>query len=188
MGYFPAYNIQEGQINNNAAFQQGGVVQQAVFYKVFPHEIVRCTALAIRRRAEILGPVSKFDKLTEKLAGVVAGPINLPNHWSQAWGDVERGLAFLAAGKETQGVTYLQQSLSAGGQFDHPLTCVALLELGKISLKKGDYANAAHNFDEATFAAVNFDDFGVLEEAFRYRAIVHLLSNRQEFFAPFDPP
>ena len=48
--------IGQGQIDINAAIQQGGVVQKAMLYPIEPAEIVRTTALAIRRRAQLLGP------------------------------------------------------------------------------------------------------------------------------------
>ena len=60
------------------------------------------------------------------------------------------------------------------GEFDHPLTCVALLELGRIKLRQGDYKSAANFFEEATYAAATYSNYGVLEEAFRYAALGNL--------------
>ena len=166
--------------------QQGGVVQQAMFYSINPQEILRCTTLAIRRCAEILGPISKNDPLTERVAGVFSRQLTLPNHWSEAWADVERGLALIAAGKENQGLPSLQRSLTAQGEFDHPLTCVALLEIGKLSLAHGDYPAALQSFEEATFSAFDYSDYGVLEEAFRYAALTHLITNSKDFYSPLQ--
>ncbi len=56
----------------------------------------------------------------------------------------------------------------AGGEYDHPLTSVALLELGRLALAQATMPAASKYFDEATYAAVNYPDYGVLEEAFRY--------------------
>ncbi len=73
------------------------------------------------------------------------------------------------------------------------MTCVVLLELGRLALKGGDYATAAKCFDEATFAAMNkyssypwFPDYGVLEEAFRYGTITHLVANRKGLYPPLE--
>ncbi len=176
--------ITEGRINNNETIKQGGVVQQAVSYSVQPQEIVRCTTLAIRRRAELLGPLCKYDPLTERLLAALSRPVGPPNHWSEAWGDIQRGLAFIAVGKESQGVNYLQRSVVAAGQFDHPLTSVALVELGRIKLLHGEYQEAAKFFEEATYAAVEYPDAGVLEEAFHYGALTYLVGNSKGFFAP----
>jgi CHAT domain-containing protein len=185
LGMYPStMKILQGRINNNEVFQQGGVYQQAIFYSIQPQEIVRCTTLALRRRMELLGPLCKYDPLTDKLIVALSRSVGPANHWSEAWGDVQRGLALIAAGKEGQGVTYLQRSILAAGEFDHPMTSIALLELGRIKLLHGEYQEAAKFFEEATYSAVEYPDSGVLEEAFRYRALIHLLANDKGFFTP----
>ncbi len=161
-------------------------MQQAILYSIQPQEIIRCTALAIRRRAEILGPISKNDPLTERVAGVLSRQIAPPNHWSEAWADLERGLALIAAGKDNQGLPCLQRSMLVAGEFDHPMTCIALLELGKLSLARGEYPTALQSFEEATYSAADYSDYGVLEEAFRYAALTHLVTNRQGFYTPLQ--
>ena len=187
LGYFPSSMlISQGRIDNTSVLQQGGIVQQALLYSIQPQEIVRCTTLAIRRRAEILGPISKNDPLTERVAGILSRQITLPNHWSEAWADVERGLALIAAGKENQGAPILQRSMLVQGEFDHPMTCIALLELGRLSLARGEYPAAMQSFEEATYSAADYSDYGVLEEAFRYAALTHLITNRKGFYAPLQ--
>jgi CHAT domain-containing protein len=178
--------IGQGQVNNTQTYTQGGVVQQALFYAVSPQEIIRCTALAIRRRAEILGPISKNDPLTERIAGIFSRQMTVPNHWSEAWADLERGLALIAAGRENQGLPSLQRALAAQGEFDHPLTCIALLEIGRLSLARSDYTTALQSFEEATFSAADYADYGVLEEAFKYAAITRLITDRKGFYAPLQ--
>ena len=134
IGHFPGSVLMsqgKTQAENEQAVRQGGIVQQAILYPINPQEIVRCTALAIRRRRELLGPLSKNDALTADVVSKTTGTIGPPNHWSEAWADLERGLAYLAAGKDSQAMPYLQRSILAAGEFDHPLTCVALLEIGR---------------------------------------------------------
>ena len=67
------------------------------------------------------------------------------------------------------------------------MTSVALLELGRQALQRGDYPAAAKFFEEATYAAVNYPDYGVLEEAFRYGTLTHLMANRKGLFPPLEP-
>ena len=193
LGSYPfSEKMLQGQIDVSDVVQQGGVVQQANLFPVTPQEIVRATALAMRRRATLLGPASKFDPLTDELIATFSRPVALPNHWSEAYANLEHGLALAAGGRDQQAQSYLEQALLAAGQFDHPLTDVALLELGRLAFKRGDYSTAAKMFDEATYAAVNsysssmlaIPDCGVLEEAFRYGFLVHVLTNRQ---GPFPP-
>jgi tetratricopeptide (TPR) repeat protein len=62
--YQRAVLLFQGQIDATQVVQQGGVVQQANGFPVTPQEIVRCTALAMRRRATLLGPACKYDSLT----------------------------------------------------------------------------------------------------------------------------
>ena len=117
-------------INSNA--QGGGIGQQSLLYPITPQEIIRCTVLALRRRAAILGPVSKYDPLSNDVLSALSGAVGLPNHWSGSWIDLEHAMALIADGREGQAVGYLNRAVVAGGEFDHPMTCVALLELGRL--------------------------------------------------------
>jgi tetratricopeptide (TPR) repeat protein len=195
LGFYPLnVNILQGQIEfSDLAERGGGVVQQANLYPVTPQEIVRCTTLALRRRAAILGPVSKHDPLTTDLIATTAGTLCPANHWSQSWADLERGLALLAGGKETQAISHLQRAVLAAGEFDHPMTCIALFELGRLAMLRGEYPAASKFFEEATYSAVNsyslapyLPDYGILEEAFRYGMVTHLMANQKGFFAPLE--
>jgi len=176
--------IGQGRINNNAQIKHGGVVQQAHFRPVNVQEIVRCTTLAIRRRTKLMGPVCRHDRLTAELLSALQRRPGPPNHWSEAWVDVQLGLALVAAGKSDQALQPLQRAVVAAGEFDHPMTCVALLELGRLQMIQGNYDAAAKFFEEATYAAVYYSDAGVLEEAFRGGALAHLLGNRQGIYPP----
>ena len=185
LGLYPATTLMaQGEINVNAQIKRGGVVTPPSLYPVNVQEIVRCTCLAMRRRTKILGPTSSYDPLSQELANTLARRPGPPNHWSEAWINVQLGLAMVGAGKEAQGINALKQSLVAGGEYDHPLTCVALLELGRLSLGNGDYPSAAKYFEEATYSAFHYDDLGVLEEALRYGTLTHMLANRTGVYPP----
>ena len=97
---------------------------------------------------------------------------------------VELGVALAAVGREGQAVTCLQRSIVAGGEYDHPLTSVVLLELGRLAMIRGDFNTAGKYFAEASYSAVNYPDPGVLEEALRYGAMAHLMANRRGIFPP----
>jgi len=189
LGVYPtSVPIMQGQIEFSDIVQRrGGVVQRANLFPITPQEIVRATALALRRRAALLGPASPLDPLTNDVLAAMNRPIGPPNHWSEAWVNLERGLAQAAAGKDAEAVNLLQRAVLAGGEFDHPMTGVALLELGRLAMRRGEHPAAAAFFDEATFAAVNYSDCITLEEAFRLRALCHFLSNGKGFFAPLEP-
>ena len=67
---------------------------------------------------------------------------------------------------------------------------MAHLELGRLAMAANDYPAAAAHFEEATYASYYFTDvnhlpdLGVMEEAFRYGALNHLLSNGKGVFPP----
>ena len=172
-----SYLTQQGRVDNTQQWQQGGVVEKAVLFGIDAVEIVRCSTLAIRRRAELLGPAAKDDQLNGQLVTVLSRRPCLPNHWSGCFVDVQLGLALIAAGKESQGVATLQRSLQAAGQYEHPLTSTALLELGRVALKSGDLKAAGTYFEEATFSAAFYGYIDLLEEAFRYATITHLIAD-----------
>jgi len=185
LGKYPQFvHTAQGQLDITETLRRGGQVQAAQLYPIQPQEIVRATALAIRRRTELLGPRSKYEPLSKQLVEVLSRPVGPRNHWTQAWVDLELGLAILATDKPEEAVEVLKRSVAAAGQFDHPMTGVALLELGRMAMKQGDYAGAGKLFIEATYAAYHYEDLITLEEAFRQAALVQTLSNTRAVFPP----
>ncbi len=161
----------QGQFNANQVLQQGGVLQQPMMFPVHAAEIVRCTSLAIRRRREMLGPLGKYDPLTSDLINVLTRGPAPPNHWSEAWVQVQLGCAYAAAGNAAEAKAALDRGVLVGGQFDHPLTSTALLELGRLALENGDFPAAGTLFEEASYAAFTFLNPGNLEEALPLRTV-----------------
>ncbi|MGD9723215.1 MAG: CHAT domain-containing protein [Pirellulales bacterium] len=181
------YMMQEGRVDNSATFRQGGVVQQAVQFPVNAAEIVRCTSLAIRRRRELLGPIGKYDPLTNDLINVLSRRPGPPNHWSEAWVQVQLGCAYAAAGDTAQAKAALERGVLVGGEYDHPLTSTALLELGRLALESGDFVAGGKLLEEATFASATFLNPSNLEEAFRYAVLAHQLLNQKAAYTPLVP-
>ena len=62
---------------------------------------------------------------------------------------------------------------------NHPLTCVALLELGRLASEQGKYDAALTYLHEATISAAHFERRDVLEEAFSLAAEAYLLAGRK---------
>jgi tetratricopeptide (TPR) repeat protein len=187
LGTFPdTMSIAQGSLDANLGniIQNGiGAVQKPVFFPVNVQEIVRCTSLAMSRRRELMGPLCKLDPLTaELLAKLTRRPG--PQNWSEAWIDLQLGLAHAAAGENAQAEKMLTRSILVAGEFDHPLTCVALNELGKIALEAGDFNGAGARFEEATYSAVYFNNPGVLQEAFELGFLAHVMANKQGVYPP----
>lgn len=182
--YATQYNSFQGQLNNNQAVFQGGVVAPPVLVPINVREIVRCTCLALRRWRELLGPTCSHHELTRDLVAALGLRPATPNHWSEAWVELELALAHSAAGKTQTARKYLQNAELVAGQFEHPFTCTVLLELGRLDLEAGDFQSAAKNFLEASWSAAIYQDFGVVEEALRYGALTHMLSQGQIIYPP----
>jgi tetratricopeptide (TPR) repeat protein len=176
----------QGRLDNQDVIKRGGVVAAPEFHPVNVKEIVRCTALAIRRRRELLGPLGPHDPLTAQLVATLSRRPAPPNHWSQAWISCELGLAGATAGRP-EATAELMKSLVLAGQFDYDLTAMGLLELGKLAFAQGHYKEAATFFLEATFPAAAFDQFDVLEEAFRWGLVTHLVSGQAAPYPPLLP-
>ncbi|MFO0903287.1 MAG: CHAT domain-containing protein [Pirellulales bacterium] len=172
---------------NQAAIQQGGILAQAQLSPVGAMEVLRCIAVSLHRRAEILGPAGAHDPFTQTLIDGISRRPAPANHWSQCFIDLQLGLAYVAAGKPAQAASELQKSLLAGGQFEHPMTCLALLNLGKIALATGQFDNAMAAFTEATFSASVYGQWDVLEEAFRGAVSTHLIRGNKTFLAALAP-
>ncbi|MCA9234932.1 MAG: CHAT domain-containing protein [Planctomycetales bacterium] len=160
----------QGQIDNSAVAARGGVVQQAQFWQLNVVEVVQASALAIRRRNEILGPLAKYDKISNDLVRTFTQRGAPPNHWSNAWIDVQRGVALAGVGNTEEALKYLERGLLIAGQFDHPLTSVALLEEGRLAMEAGDAASADRLLAEASFSAYQFEDVRIVDEALRLAA------------------
>ena len=92
---------------------------------------------------------------------------------------MELGLAYASSNRIPQAISELQKSLIAAGRYDHPLTCVAFLELGRIAFEQTKYEAAVTYFHEATISAAYFDRYDVLEEAFRLAAESYSLSGKK---------
>jgi hypothetical protein len=154
---------------------------------VYVSEIVRCTALAMSRRRELLGPTCEHDPLTAQLVDAFSRRPGPPNHWAQCWIELQLGLAYASANKLPQAINELTKSLLAQDRYDHPLTCVALLELGRLAMEQGKYEIAVNYFHDASVSAAHFDLYVVMEEAFRLGAEAHLMSGQQGVYRPLAP-
>jgi hypothetical protein len=177
-----------GDLNAQQTLQTGGVFRTPMLFRVNVIEVIRMSALAIRRRNEILGPLAPQDPITKQLsAALSAGNLAPPNHWSGAWIDLLRGVAQEGAGKLDEADNLLGRSLVINGQFDHPLTAVALLEQGRIAAIKGDTQRAARMFAEAGYSAFYFEDYDVLTEATISGWLNHIASGAAGVYPPLDP-
>ena len=188
LGQFPdKFQSLQGRLDNQEVLKTGGVVANPQLLPVYVSEIVRCTALAMSRRRQIAGPSCEHDRLTSDLLEALSRRPGPPNHWAQCWVELELGLALASANKLDQAASELTKSVLAGGTYDHPLTSVSLMELGRLAFEQGKYDAALTYFHEATISARQFDRYDVMEEAFRLGALAHSAAGKQGIYPPLQP-
>jgi hypothetical protein len=177
-----------GDLNPENVARNGGVYRTPMLWRVNVVEVVRMTALAIRRRNEILGPLAAQDSISRQLSTVLAGGnLSPPNHYSGAWIDLLRGLAQEGAGKLDEADMLLGRSLVLDGQFDHPLTGVALMEQGRIAMLRGNTQRATQLLAEAGYSAFYYKDWDVLTESALNGWINHIGTNAPGVYRPLEP-
>lgn len=177
-----------GDLDAGRVAQQGGIVRAPMYLRVNVVEVMRTTALAIRRRNELLGPLAPNDAISKELSAKLSSTSLAPaNHWSQSWIDVLRGLAQEGMGKLDEADMMFGRSLVVEGQFDHPLTCVALFGQGRVAMAKGDARRAAQMFAEAGFSAFYFEDRDVLTESVLAGWINFMATGATGVYPPLEP-
>ena len=186
LGHFPSTMlVGTGQFDQSQVYREGGVVQTPQFWRIHVMEIVRTSALAIRRRNEILGPLGQYDRLSKELAEVFSrGGLAPPNHWSNVWVDLQLGLAQAGLGRNQEALTHLSRAMLVDGRYDHPLTSAALLEQGRLALAGGDHRNATRLLAEASFSAYYFENWDVLTEALWLGWTNHMAAGGQGIYPP----
>ena len=188
LGSFPTTEqVLIGDLDANRAFQQGGVAALPMLWRLNAAEVVRTAALAIRRRNELLGPLALHDRISKDLSETFSrGNLAPPNHWSAAWIDLLRGLAQVGVGKLDEADKLIGRSVVIDGGLDHPLTCVALLEQGRLAMMRGDSRAAAKLFAEAGFSAYYVENEDVITESVWLGWLNHLSSGGAGLYPPLE--
>ncbi len=173
------FSILFGDINYGQTYRTGGVVAPPSLKPIRGVEIVRCTMLAIRRRAELLGPMGDGDELNAKLlTRLTQVQRALAGTWFQAWLDMEIGFCHLVAGKTDEAAMAIMRGATINGSA-HILTPIAYLELGKLQLRSANYEKAYNFFLEAASVAFYYEDVESMTEAFGYLETAFSLRNPQ---------
>ncbi|MDR1964051.1 MAG: tetratricopeptide repeat protein, partial [Planctomycetaceae bacterium] len=189
------FQIYQENINFVNLGQQGtALTKNSQLSSIRADEIISRMGLMIRRRAEILGPLSKYDPETKNLLEILNNRPCPPNHFTGVWVDVLHGLTLAAMGDDASAETQLQKGLLMQGQFDHQLTPAALNELGNIALRANKPEDAVRYYLESSFSAYLARDPILLGETFRNMANAQKLIDKTKtlpsiqaalnFFAP----
>ena len=163
----------------------GGVVDEARLRPVDVKEVLRCTALAAYRRNHIKGVTCKHDPFTRQLLSSL-GSVRPDGTTSGSWRGVLAGLAQSSAGQSDKAVATLTSSLQIG-RYDHPLTAIALLELGNIAKSKQDWKTALTMYAEASFSGAVFGQYDVIGDAMHNATVIQMITDQQNVFEPLAP-
>ncbi len=164
--------------------KQGGAVSPTELRQLNVTEVVRCASLAIRRKRELMGPTGRFDPLTNQLVTSLSEFGTGANHWARPWEEIQLALANGLAGDTATAVQGLGRSITISRVIDHPLTPVALLELGKLYFEQGNYDEAINFLEEATCSGAVFEQYDVIEEAFTFATHAQLIKKQSSAVKP----
>jgi hypothetical protein len=146
------------------SFAQGQIVS------VDALEILRCQAIALRRRNQILGPLASESPLTGPLSAFYSrSTAGLAPQIRSAM-NICHGLADLAIGDRASAKQALDQSASLPGNLDYWMTPIALLQRAEIALEAGDVRSASQLLGQVTRLSSIYEQHSVTTEA------IHLLT------------
>ena len=173
------FSILFGDLNYGTTYRTGGVAVPPSLKSIRGPEIVRCTMLAIRRRAELLGPLGAGDDLTSELMTRLGQTQrSLAGTWFQAWLEMEIGFCHLALGKTDDAAQSLMRGASINGNA-HLFTPLAYIELGRLQMKAGNYDKAYALFLDAATIAYYYEDVESMTEAFEELACAYFQKDPQ---------
>jgi len=131
-------------------------------------EILRCQAIALRRRYQLLGPLAKHNPLTEPLLKAFSVDTAAQSEPIHVGMNICRALAAIGTGERVQSEKLLIQNLSLANGLDHPLTAVAMLALADLAIDSNMTKVAEERAMEATIVAGRAGQMEHLAEAVEY--------------------
>ena len=161
----------------------GGVWNPAQTRSVDVTEIMRCTALAMHRRRQLLGPLNRLTPLSSRLLTALRVPGAGDGSIMGSYNGVLLGIALASMDRNDDAVRMLTRSLQINNQFDHSLTPVALTELTQLALGVGKKSTAATLALEASYSAGVFGQYDLVNEALSLGTTNHLLTLK----TPYPP-
>ena len=180
--------VSQGELLTEQRARQGGALQPLQNWPLNVVEVMRTTALSIRRRNEILGPLAPHDAMSKSLVAALNRGGNAPrNHWSNAWTELLLATAQHGVGEGQQAMTHYARALLVDGRYDHPLTGAALLGQAQLAMEAGNAQAALQLATEASYAAYPYDDYDIICEALRLGHIAFMASGGQGVYPALGP-
>ena len=131
-------------------------------------EILRCQAIALRRRYLFLGPLISHNPITKSIAESFRQKVDGQSEPIACAMNICRALAELGVQNQPEAVRLLKQNLSLSSGLDHPLTPIALLALADLSIESNEIAEAEERSREASLASARAGQMSMLAESIEY--------------------
>ena len=128
-------------------------------------EILRCQAIALRRRYLLLGPLTKFNPMTGPLLKAFSMNVAGQSEAIQTAMNICRAMAEIGGGDRSVAAQLLTKNLTLPNGLDHPLTAVALLALADLAIDSNEILVAEERAIEASVVAGRVGQMDHLHEA-----------------------
>ncbi|MDP1561845.1 MAG: hypothetical protein Q8M16_10745 [Pirellulaceae bacterium] len=177
IGRFPkSFSVRFGQ----------DIIPQERIVPVNVIEMYRAMALVVRRRDQILGTLSQVDARARTLRGQLSEARSIvPGALPTTLGSILYGISVSGEGDYERSTGILQQYLQING-LDHPLTPVALLQIGWNQYLMGEYRLAKATLLEASYSAAFFNQLDLVRESLVLAGRAHVAVNRDQPLPELD--
>ena len=133
-------------------------------------EILRCQAIALRRRYQLLGPLAKHSPLSTPLADAFRIPVDGQHDVIRCSINICSALAEIGLGNRNEATQLLKNNLSVSSGMDHPLTAIALLTLADLAMEANEISEAESRCIEASLVSARAGQMDHLAESIGYIA------------------
>lgn len=145
--------------------QGGGAAPIHLVTQLDVSEVLHTMGIALMRRWEVLGPLAKHSPLCGALDALFARGPNPPVPWLVSSWKVLQGISGLASKTPVDSRQLLRDGALIGKQADYYLSSLALMMLGKLDARDGNYAAAIVHLQDATLVAAHFEQYSMAAEA-----------------------
>jgi len=166
-GFTEAWPISLGSNDTLLEFSKGqGPVGKTISIDAI--EVLRCQAIALRRRFQLLGSLAKHSPLSKPLLDAFTINTVGQNEIVHCSIEICRALAMIGLGERAVASKLLIQNLSLANGLDHPLTSIALLAIADLAVESNELLVAEERAIEASIVAGRAGQLDHLSEAIEY--------------------
>lgn len=164
----------------------GGVTTSGPTAHLDAPEVLRTTGIALMRRWKALGPLVRHSPLSGPLDALFSRNSSHQAPWFVASWRVLQGLSGLASQAPVDSRQLLRQGALVGNQSDYYLSALALLVLGELEAREGNYAAAIVHYQDASLVAAHFDQHATTAEAIERLAACAAASGHSSAIEPLQ--